>query len=94
MYNKYMKISFDPNKNGINLQKHGISLEMASSLEWNTAMTWKDTRFDYGEERYSSLVIMANRLYFVAFTERTDGIRIISLRKANLREVKFYEENS
>ncbi|OYV31427.1 MAG: hypothetical protein B7Z83_11480 [Thiomonas sp. 20-64-5] len=32
-------------------------------------------------------------MFCVVFTDRTDGRRIISLRKANLREVKLYAAN-
>ncbi|MFM2328769.1 MAG: hypothetical protein RLZZ494_872 [Pseudomonadota bacterium] len=51
---------------------------------------WPDTRRDYGEPRQSALVLMGVRLFFVAFVDRPEGRRIISLRKANSREVNRY----
>ena len=33
-------------------------------------------------------------LYYVAFVERRAAFRIISLRRANRREVKYYVENT
>jgi uncharacterized DUF497 family protein len=35
---------------------------------------------------------LGSRLFFVAFVDRNDGRRIISLRKANKRKMKRYAE--
>jgi uncharacterized protein len=50
-------------------------------------------RSDYGETRMAGLVPLDDRVYFVAFVDRAATRRIISLRKANIREVKRYVEN-
>ena len=61
-------------------------------------LVWPDFRKDYGEERMVGLVPLADRLYCVVFVdrppERPTERRIISLRKANAREVKRYVDNS
>ncbi|MDO8349874.1 MAG: BrnT family toxin [Gallionella sp.] len=88
-----MNITFDPSKDAINIDKHGVSLAEASKLDWECAMIWADTRYEYGEERFSALVPLGNRLYFTAFVYRSDTRRIISLRKANDKEVKYYAAN-
>jgi uncharacterized protein len=86
-----MKISFDPNKDATNLAQHEVSLALAEKLEWESALIWPDLRHDYRELRQCALVLLEDRLYFVAFTDRPDeGRRIISLRKANRREVRRY----
>jgi len=85
-----MDILFDPVKEAANLAKHGVSLALASELEWNTAVVWLDARRDYGEPRMSALALCAGRLFFVAFMDRANGRRIISLRKANNREKIHY----
>lgn len=51
-----MAITYDPNKNVSNIQKHGLSFEDVRNLEWEEAYTWIDDRFDYSEERISALV--------------------------------------
>lgn len=56
-------------------------------------MVWIDGRFEYEETRMSGLVPGGDRLYFVAFVDRGDNRRIISLRYAERREVKHYVEN-
>ena len=57
-----------------------------------------DTRRDYGEPRQIGYAIAGDCLYCVVFVDRprvaTTERRIISLRKANSREVKRYEANS
>ncbi|WP_043753557.1 BrnT family toxin [Imhoffiella purpurea] len=85
-----MDISFDPTKDAWNRAKHGVSLALAADIEWDTALVWTDTREDYGEERQCALVLYGVRLYFVAFVDREDGRRIISLRKATNQEQARY----
>ena len=87
-----MKCTFDPIKDRINFEKHGVALSEARLLEWDEALSWIDSRKDYGEVRYVSLAPMKQRLYCVVYVENKFGKRIISLRKANLRENDRYEE--
>jgi uncharacterized protein len=35
-----VQIEFDPKKDSINQQKHGVSLEEAENLEWHRATYW------------------------------------------------------
>jgi uncharacterized DUF497 family protein len=85
-----MNIIFDTVKDASNIKKHGVSLGQASQLEWNTALIWVDNRFDYKELRECALALLGDRLFYVTFVDRAEGRRIISLRKANSREVKRY----
>ena len=86
-----MRIAFDFAKDAANIAKHGLSLAMASELEWNAAVVWEDRRRDYGEVRYVALAPRERQLFFVAYTQRGWLRRIISLRKANRREIDRYE---
>lgn len=87
-----MRVVFDPSKNLANLAKHGITLLEAESLEWETAVVVEDGRHQYGEQRMIGTGYIGNRLYVVVFVDRGVTRRIISLRKANLREVARYAE--
>lgn len=87
-----MRITFDPTKDAANVTKHGVSLAQAADLEWDSAVTWPDARRVHDEPRQCGIGYIGLRLYFVAFVDRADGRRIISLRKANQREVKRYAE--
>ncbi|MCL2022385.1 MAG: BrnT family toxin [Betaproteobacteria bacterium] len=86
-----MKIGFDPAKDAENKRKHdGLSLSLAEKMEWNAALVEVDRRFFYEEIRMNAIVPMGNRLYFVAFAERGEEVRIISLRYAERHEVAKY----
>jgi uncharacterized protein len=88
-----MRIEFDPTKDASNQLKHGVSLVMAAELDWDAAWVWVDERVDYNEMRMIALAPKTEILYCVAFVDRGDVRRIISLRRANRREVKHYVEN-
>ena len=85
-----MQIDFDPGKDATNLSKHGLSLAAASELSWDAALVWIDDRADYGEVRMVALAPIGDILCFVAFVDRESTRRIISLRRANRREVNHY----
>ena len=91
-----MNVTFDPAKDAANLAKHGVSLTEAAGFEWGTAVVWPDTRRDYGEARMVALGYIGLRIMALVFVDRLPEQpterRIISLRKANSREVKRYAE--
>ncbi|XSG85253.1 MAG: BrnT family toxin [Methylohalobius sp. ZOD2] len=89
-----MEISYDPAKNARNIRERGLSFERAVEFEFETALIVVDNRHDYGEVRYRALGLLDGRVHALVFTEKADGIRIISFRKANKREVKHYEQTS
>lgn len=86
-------ITFDPLKDQLNRRKHGISLAEARHFDWDHADLWLDQRHNYGEPRQCGTGRIGLRLYFVVFVWRKGKRRIISLRKANVREVKRYESH-
>ncbi len=87
-----MNTTFDPAKEARNRLKHGISLAEAARLDWDMALVSLDDRQDYGELRQVAVAPMDGRLWVVVFTDRPEGRRVISLRKANLREYRRYEQ--
>lgn len=91
-----MHLTFDPAKDAANQAKHGFSLLDAASLEWDSAVVWPDQRRDYDEPRMVALGYIGLRIMTVVFVDRPPEQpterRIISLRKANSREVKRYAE--
>jgi uncharacterized DUF497 family protein len=93
------RYEWDPAKAAANEKKHGITFEMArEAFRDPLAVQEPDTREDYGEDRYSLIGMVENRLMFVAFTEEHDDdtgedvIRIISTRRATARERRKYHE--
>lgn len=89
-----MEIEYDSAKNERNIERRGLSFEMAAEFDFETAVIRPDLRRDYGEDRYQSYGMIGGRLYFLAFSLRNGAIRVISLRKANPREVRFYEQET
>lgn len=87
-----MDILFDPVKNKRKHAKHGVWLAAATDFECATAVVWPDIRNDYGEPRMLALGYVGLRLYCLAYVDKTEGRRIISMLKANQREVKRYAE--
>lgn len=86
-----MRIDYDPNKNQRNIEQRNLSFEEARHLDWETALIWQDLRFDYGEVRLNMLAFLNERLHYLTFKPIEGGIRVISFRKANAREIKQYE---
>ena len=87
-----MKISFDPLKNAWNIRERGVAFDAVREFDFENALVRVDERCDYGETRYVALGELRARLHVVCFTETPDGIRVISLRKANNREVRRHAE--
>ena len=85
---------WDEGKSKLNLIKHGIAFEEASTVFKDiSSITIDDPLHSTDENRF---IIMgysySNRLLVVVHTERRDYIRIISARLATKRERKVYEE--
>lgn len=88
-----MQIEFDPDKDEINKAKHGVSLALASELDWDAALAWVDDRYEYDDVRMVALAPETGTLYYVAYVDHGEMLKIISLRRAVRREVKHYVEN-
>lgn len=76
-------IEFDPTKDRINREKHGISLARAADFDWRNAVAFEDDRQDYGEERQVAHGYIGRRLYTIVYTFRDEYVRVISLRPAD-----------
>jgi uncharacterized protein len=87
-----MNYEFDSTKNAGNLDKHQLSLIDAEGFEWESAVVHEDTRKPYAEPRFQATGYIGERLHVMVFCLRADAVRVISLRKANPREVKRYAE--
>nr|NDG09075.1 BrnT family toxin [Oxalobacteraceae bacterium] len=87
-----MRISFDPAKDEWNIRVRGLSFSAAADFDFENALYAVDDRRDYGETRYVALGMLRDRLHVLCFIETDDGIRVISFRKANAREVRRYEK--
>jgi uncharacterized DUF497 family protein len=87
-YNNTVQITCDPAKNAANIERRDLPFNLIADLDRATAVIVEDTRRDYGEPRYRVFGCIGDRLYAAVFTPRNDALHVISLRKANSREVK------
>jgi len=83
-----VKFEWDPEKAASNLAKHRVSVDAAPRLDWSNSIV--TPHIAGGEPRYAALVPLGDRLRFYAYVVRSDVFRIISLRKANTREIRRY----
>ncbi len=86
-----MDISFDSAKSEKNVLARGILFDLATEFAWDSALIVEDLRKDYRERRFQALGLIGDRLHMMVFTPRANKAHVISLRKANKREVKRYE---
>ena len=91
-----MEFEWDPEKDRINQEKHGVSFTEASTVFGDAlARTVPDPRYSIGEFRYLTTgYSSANRLLIVAHTDRRERTRIITSRVAKPKERRFYEQQS
>lgn len=89
-----MESTFDPKKNAANLRKHGVPLSDGDGvLNDPLALTIED-RLSEGEQRFVSIGMnVFGQLRVVVYTYRGDGVRIISVRRPEPKEVRAYEED-
>ena len=87
-----MQYEWDENKRLANLERHKVDFATAIDFEWDTALETIDDRYEYGEKRWVTIGFIRKKLHVMVYTIRGNKIRIISLRKANRRESKYYEK--
>ena len=89
-----MYLEWDEDKNKENIRKHGLDFAEAWEIFAGPWVPELDLRRDYGEDRWTIIGLLGNRVVVVTFTSRNGGIRIISLRKALRHERQRLEEEN
>ncbi len=86
---------WDLKKAKINLEKHAVSFEEASTaFKDPLSLTIDDPLHSSDEKRFVLIGMSYNsRILVVVHTDRGDNIRIVSARKATKKERKYYESN-
>ena len=84
---------FDPEKDAINRIKHGLALLVGIYVFNGPFVEREDRRRDYGETRFEAtgpIARLENRIHIVVYMWRDGKRRLISVRKANEKEVRGY----
>ena len=89
-----MRIAFGPAKSAKNEAERGLPFGLVADLDWGSATFREDGRYAYPEARFVASGFVAGRLHIVCFTPIEGGIRVISFRKANGREVRKHEQET
>ena len=87
-----MKITYDPKKRKKTLENRGLDFADASFVFKTAVYEIEDTRKDYGEKRIIAVGHLAERIVIIGYVQRGNAKHIFSMRKANEREIKKYQE--
>lgn len=90
-----MQFEWDSRKAKLNLTKHGVSFEEASTVFYDPlSATFNDPDHSKNEDRYITIGLSCkNNLLVISYTEKEKIIRIISVRSTTPNERKRHEEN-
>ncbi|MES2434621.1 MAG: BrnT family toxin [Pseudomonadota bacterium] len=88
-----MQIEYDPAKRDATLLQRGLDMADAVEIFDSEILTVEDDRIDYGEPRFLTVGYLRGRMMFVAWTPRGNARRVISVRKANDREIAKLSPN-
>ncbi|PHV30260.1 hypothetical protein CSQ94_27100 [Janthinobacterium sp. BJB312] len=87
-----MRITFDAAKREKTLRERGLDFARAREVFDGLTITLPDQRQDYGEPRFITAGWLDERLIVLVWTPRGLARRIISMRKANEREIAKYKQ--
>jgi hypothetical protein len=87
-----MKITYDPHKREKTLNERGLDFIDASIIFKGAIFEFEDTREDYHEKRMIAVGHLVGRMVIVGYVQRGHTRHIFSMRKANEREIKRYQE--
>ena len=85
-----MRVEFDPAKRAWTLAERGLDLAEVPAIFAGAVVTYPDDRRDYAEPRFITIGRLRGRMVVVVWTPRGSAYRIVSLRKANVREQAAY----
>jgi uncharacterized DUF497 family protein len=86
-----MRFTWDPRKNAINAERHGIAFDDAKRIFDGPTVERDDDRFDYGESRVYAIGVVNGVEITVIYTDRDDDQRhIISAWRAEPHERRYF----
>lgn len=85
-----MNFEYDSHKSAANRDKHGIDFEDAQAL-WNDELLLDIPARTGTEERFLVIGRIGGKHWSAVITYRSGTIRIISVRRARIQEIEYYE---
>jgi uncharacterized DUF497 family protein len=83
-----MDVSFDPTKRDAVLAARGLDFADAGEVFAGRTLTLRDDRKDYGEERFQTYGLLADRVVMIVWTPCDGGRRVISMRNCHEHEAE------
>jgi uncharacterized DUF497 family protein len=87
-----VEFAFDSAKNDRNIKERNLPFHLAADFDWASALILPSDR--KGEERYLATGYLGGKLHALVFTKRGARLWVISLRRANPKEVRRYEKET
>jgi hypothetical protein len=85
-------LTWDEAKRKQNIKNHGLDFAGCDAIWDHFTVTREDRRQDYGEARQVCFGLLTGEVVVMVYTERLKGPRVISLRKAEKHEARYYRQ--
>ena len=84
--------TWDESKRRRNIRDHGLNFEGVDAIWDSFTITREDTRERYREERLVTFGLLEGAVVVLVHTDRDGDMHVISLRKAEPYETRYYLE--
>ena len=85
-------LTWDETKRKLNIKNHGFDFVGCDAIWDHFTVTREDKREDYGEVRLVCFGVLHGEVVVLVYTERARGTHVISLRKAEKHEARYYRQ--
>jgi uncharacterized DUF497 family protein len=82
----------DEAKRRANVDRHGLDFADAEAIWDEFTITREDTRERYREKRLVTFGVLNGEVVVLVHTDRGDDMHVISLRKAEKHEARYYAQ--
>ena len=83
-------ITWDENKRQRNIREHSLDFVGCDAIFDGPVVAWDDDRKAYRELRINLLGFLNGIVVHLTYTERGDDLHVISLRKAEKHEIRYF----
>jgi len=85
-----MEFEWDDAKHAKTLRDRSVGFDDGARIFEGPVVIWQDTRREYGEDRFRAVGESQGDVLHVVFTRRSAAVRIISVRRANRKEIEIW----
>ena len=85
-------LTWDEAKRKLNIKKHGLDFAGCDAIWDHFTVTREDIRQNYGEARQVCFGLLLSEVVVMVYTERPRGSHVISVRKAEKHESRYYRQ--